>query len=115
MGINSFLMPVLKNSMNMSGAASSLLLAATFVPFLLFGIPATKCIQAIGYKRTMALSFVIFAIAFGLFIVAAAGESLVWFLIASFVSGVANTVLQASVNPYVTILGPLDSAALASA
>lgn len=111
MGINSFLMPVLKNSMNMSGAASSLLLAATFVPFLLFGIPATKCIQAIGYKRTMALSFVIFAIAFGLFIVAAAGESLVWFLIASFVSGVANTVLQASVNPYVTILGPLDSAA----
>jgi len=27
------------------------------------------------------------------------------------VSGAANTVLQASVNPYVTILGPLDSAA----
>lgn len=96
--------------MNISGAASSLLLAATFIPFLLFGIPATHCIKAIGYKRTMALSFVIFAAAFGLFILAAKQNSLTWFLIASFVSGAANAVLQASVNPYVTILGPMDSA-----
>lgn len=111
LGINSYLMPVLKGAMNISGSAATLLLAATFVPFLLFGYPATACIRAIGYKRTMALSFVIFAVAFGLFIVAARQESLVWFLIASFVSGAANTVLQASVNPYVTILGPLESAA----
>lgn len=111
LGINSYLMPVLKGSMHISGSASTLLLAATFVPFLLFGIPATACIRAIGYKRTMALSFVIFAIAFGLFILAANQESLVWFLVASFVSGAANAVLQASVNPYVTILGPIESAA----
>ena len=111
LGINSYLMPVLEKSMHISGAASSLLLAATFVPFLLFGIPATHCIKAIGYKRTMALSFVIFAGAFGLFILAAKQNSLTWFLIASFVSGAANAVLQASVNPYVTSLGPMDSAA----
>ena len=110
LGINSYLMPVLEKSMHISGAASSLLLAATFIPFLLFGIPATHCIKAIGYKRTMALSFAIFAAAFGLFILAAKQNSLTWFLIASFVSGAANAVLQASVNPYVTILGPMDSA-----
>ena len=111
LGINSYLMPVLKNAMHISGAASSLLLAATFIPFLLFGIPATHCIRLIGYKRTMALSFAIFAVAFALFILAAKQNSLTWFLIASFVSGAANAVLQASVNPHVTILGPLDSAA----
>lgn len=111
LGINSYLMPVLKNAMHISGAASSLLLAATFIPFLLFGIPATHCIRLIGYKRTMALSFAIFAAAFALFILAAKQNSLTWFLIASFVCGAANAVLQASVNPYVTILGPLDSAA----
>lgn len=33
------------------------------------------------------------------------------FLLASFISGAANAYLQASVNPYITILGPLDSAA----
>lgn len=111
LGINSYLMPVLQGSLHISGSASTLLLAATFVPFLLFGIPATACIRVIGYKRTMALSFLIFAIAFALFILAANQESLTWFLIASFVSGAANAVLQASVNPYVTILGPIDSAA----
>ncbi|MDE7378810.1 MAG: MFS transporter [Paraprevotella sp.] len=111
LGINSFLMPVLENAMNLSAVQSNLLLAATFVPFLLFGIPATKCIEAIGYKKTMALSFVLFAAAFGLFILAVDTLSIVWFLVASFVAGAANAVLQASVNPYVTILGPLESAA----
>lgn len=111
LGINSYLMPVLKDSLQICGATATLLLAATFVPFLLFGIPATVCIQAIGYKRTMALSFLIFALAFCLFTLAANLDSLIWFLIASFVSGAANTILQASVNPYVTILGPMDSAA----
>ncbi len=111
LGINSFLMPVLENAMDLSAVQSNLLLAATFVPFLLFGIPATKCIEAIGYKKTMALSFVLFAAAFGLFILAVDTLSIVWFLVASFVAGAANAVLQASVNPYVTILGPLESAA----
>jgi fucose permease len=33
------------------------------------------------------------------------------FLTASFLSGMGNTFLQATVNPYVTILGPIESAA----
>ena len=111
LGINSFLMPVLKGAMQMSPLAANLLIAATFAPFIFFGIPAGRCIAAIGYKRTMAVSFVMFAVAFALFVVATAQASIVWFLIASFVSGAANTVLQACVNPYITILGPLESAA----
>ncbi len=111
LGINSFLMPVLQDRMQMSALDSSLLLTATYVPFILFGVPATMCIRAVGYKRTMALSFLLFAVAFYLFIVAAREVSLAWFLLASFVSGAANAVLQASVNPYITILGPLESAA----
>ncbi len=111
LGINSFLMPVLQGRMQMSALDANLLLAATFIPFIIFGYPATLCIRAVGYKRTMALSFFLFAVAFCLFIVAAREESLPWFLTASFVSGAANAVLQASVNPYITILGPLESAA----
>ncbi len=111
LGINSFLMPVLQGKMQMTAVETNLLLAATFTPFIIFGYPATLCIKAIGYKRTMALSFFLFAVAFGLFIKAAQSGSLTWFLIASFVSGAANAVLQASVNPYITILGPLESAA----
>src|ERR1035437_8257540 len=37
--------------------------------------------------------------------------SLPLFLFASFISGMGNAFLQASVNPYVTILSPIESAA----
>ena len=111
LGINSFLIPVLKNSLGLESWVAYLLLAATFVPFLIFGYPASKIIAAIGYKKTMALSFVIFALGFVLFVFSAQQESFALFLLASFVSGAGNAFLQASVNPYITILGPIESAA----
>jgi len=111
LGINSFLIPVLKGTLGVSSGESYLILAATFSTFIIFGYPASMTISKIGYKRTMALSFLLFAIAFALFIPAARSESFVLFLIASFMSGIGNTFLQASVNPYITILGPMESAA----
>ncbi|MDO4163287.1 MAG: MFS transporter [Bacteroides sp.] len=111
LGINSLLVPVLQGSLGISNAASYLIIAATFIPFLIFGYPAGLTIKAIGYKRTMSLSFFIFAVAFYLFILSANQKSFPLFLLASFISGGANAYLQASVNPYITILGPLESAA----
>lgn len=111
LGINSYLIPVLKGTLNISSAESYQLLAATFIPFLIFGYPASLFIKKIGYKKTMAFSFLLFAIAFGFFILSANSENFYLFLLASFVSGTANAFLQASVNPYTTILGPIDSAA----
>ena len=111
LGINSVLIPVLQRPLGITSAESYLIIAATFVPFLIFGYPASMTIKAIGYKHTMALSFAMFAVAFGLYIPSASQESFPLFLVASFVSGTAIAFLQASVNPYITILGPLDSAA----
>ena len=111
LGINSFLIPVLKGTLNISSGESYLILAATFSTFIIFGYPASLIIAKIGYKRTMSLSFLLFAIAFALFIPSASSGKFIYFLIASFVSGIANTFLQASVNPYITILGPIESAA----
>ena len=108
LGINSVLVPVLKGSLEISSAESYLIIAATFIPFLIFGYPAGLTIKKIGYKRTMVLSFLMFAIAFGLFIPSASYESFPLFLLASFISGSANAYLQAAVNPYITILGPLE-------
>ncbi|MDO9679931.1 MAG: glucose/galactose MFS transporter [Bacteroidales bacterium] len=111
LGINSFLIPVLNGTLGVSSGESYLILAATFSTFIIFGYPASLVIGKIGYKRTMALSFLLFAIAFALFIPSARYESFALFLVASFMSGIGNTFLQASVNPYITILGPIESAA----
>ncbi len=111
LGINSYLIPLLKKALDISSGESYLVLAATFSAFLIFGYPASLVIGKIGYKKTMALSFIMFALGFFLFIPSAKHESLILFLIASFISGMGNTFLQASVNPYITILGPIESAA----
>ncbi|WP_340112791.1 glucose/galactose MFS transporter [Maribellus mangrovi] len=111
LGINSYLIPLLNNALEISSGESYLVLAATFSAFLIFGYPASLVISKIGYKRTMALSFLMFAIGFYLFIPSAKMESLPLFLVASFISGAGNAFLQASVNPYITIMGPMESAA----
>lgn len=111
LGINSYLIPLLNQALEISSAESYLVLAATFSAFLIFGYPASLVIGKIGYKKTMALSFLLFSIGFFLYIPSAKMESLTLFLVASFISGMGNTFLQATVNPYVTILGPIESAA----
>ena len=110
-GINGYFVPFLENNLNLTSAQSYLVVAATFVAFLVFSFPASSIINKIGYKRTMSLSFFLFAVAFAMFIPAARMESFALYLLACFISGTANTILQAAINPYVTILGPIDSAA----
>ncbi len=110
-GINGYFVPFLENNLSLTSAQSYLVIAATFLAFLIFSFPAAGIIAKVGYKRTMSLSFFLFAAAFALFIPAARLESFPLYLVACFLSGTANTILQAAINPYVTILGPIDSAA----
>ena len=127
LGLNGYLIPLLKGSLNVSGAASYLIVFVTFAAFLIFGYPAGSIIKKIGYKKTMALAFLIFTIAFLLFVwpakIAEANmeggvvtenmrmKCLILFLVASFISGLGNTILQAAINPYITILGPMETGA----
>lgn len=111
LGINSYLVPLLTNALSISSGQSYLVIAVTFSAFLIFGYPASILIARIGYKKTMALSFLMFALGFYLFIFSADNGRLLLFLTASFICGMGNTFLQASVNPYITILGPIESAA----
>ena len=110
-GINSYIIPLLSSTLEISSGKSYLVLTATYSAFLIFSFPAAMVIRLTGYKKTMAFSFLLFALGFYLYIPSARNESLVLFLLASFVSGVGNAFLQASVNPYITILGPIESAA----
>ena len=61
LGINSYLVPLLESALRISSGESYLVIAATFSSFLIFGYPASMLIARIGYKNTMAVSFLIFA------------------------------------------------------
>ena len=111
LGINGLLIPFLQKAFSLSSAESYLVLTATFSAFVVFGYPSGLLIQKIGYKRGIVTSFVLFAVGLFLFIPSAKSESFALFLLASFISGTGNTLLQAAINPYITILGPIESAA----
>lgn len=110
LGINGLLIPYLKKAFSLNSTQSYLVLTSTFSAFVLVGYPAGLLVKYIGYKKSMVTAFLFFAIGLYLFVPSAANESFVLFLIASFISGIGNTILQAAVNPYVTICGPIETA-----
>ena len=111
-GISGFLTPALRDAFDLTTAQSYLVTAAIFSAFVVFGGPAGWLIKKLGYRITMMLSFIVMALGMLLFVPSASAESFPLFLVALFVGGIGNTMLQASVNPYVTIIGPIDSAAM---
>ena len=111
LGINSYLIPLLSNTLGVSSGKSYLIITATFLAFLVFGYPSSFVVSRIGYKYSISLSLILFALGFFLIILSANKENFFIFLLASFVCGTGNTFLQSAVNPYITILGPVESAA----
>lgn len=114
-GINGIMVPILEGAFSLSKGMSYLLLTATFSAFLIFGRPSGIVIQKIGYKYSMTIALLIMALGMLLFIPSAkmsgSMTGFYMFLAASFIGGMGNTLLQAAVNPYVTICGPIEKAA----
>jgi len=110
-GINAFFVPFVKKAFHINTAMSYLVTTATFSAFVLFGVPSGKILKKAGYKRSMFFAFLLMALGMYFIIPAAKWISFPFFLVALFVNGMGQTLLNAAVNPYITILGPEDSAA----
>jgi MFS transporter, FHS family, L-fucose permease len=110
-GINAFFVPFLKKAFNITSAMSYMVTTATFGAFVLFGMPSGKVLEAIGYKKSMVVAFVLMCIGMLIIVPAARYQSFILFLVALFVNGIGLTLLNTAINPYITILGPEDSAA----
>jgi fucose permease len=111
LGINAFFVPFVKGAFNISITMSYLVMTATFLSFVVFGIPSGVIIKKFGYKGGMIIAFLIMAIGFYMIAPAAKIISFPLFLIALFISGLGQTLLTGAVNTYVAILGPPESAA----
>ncbi len=103
-------MPHLKNIFDLTYAEVMLIQFSFFSAYFFFSIPSGKLIEWIGYKRSMVAG--LFTMGFGalLFIPAASAPSFPLFLAALIVLAAGITVLQVSANPYVSVLGPPETA-----
>jgi FHS family L-fucose permease-like MFS transporter len=110
--LNMALVPHLRAIFTLPYAWAMLAESAFFLAYLVFSSPTSKLIETIGYKRTMVVALFIQVVGCLLFVPAAKMVSFPLFLTAVFVVGAGVTALQTSVNPYVSILGPEDTASI---
>ena len=108
---NSQLIPYLKIACELTDTQSFLVATAFFAAYFIMAIPSSAILKWTGFKKGMSLGLLVMAVGALLFIPAAGSRSYALFLIGLFIIGTGLALLQTASNPYVTVLGPLESAA----
>ena len=110
--LNGFLIPFLKMTCELKTDAQSFLVTfAFFMAYFFLAIPSSWILKQTGYKNGMALGLSIMAVGTILFIPAANARSFSLFLTGLFIQGMGLALLQTASNPYVSIIGPIETAA----
>ena len=109
--LNDILIPHLKLIFELSNTQAALVQTAFFFSYFVFALPAGKLVEWSGYKRSMIAGLLVAALGALLFLPAAGVASFNLFLSALVVLAAGITCLQVAANPYVTSLGPENTAA----
>ncbi|UHG92377.1 sugar MFS transporter [Spirosoma oryzicola] len=108
--LNDTLVPFFKKGFNLTYSQSSLVQFYFFLTYGIMSIPAGKIVEKVGYKTGMVLGFAIAAVGALLFFPASALHLYALFLGALFVIAIGIVLLQVAANPYITVLGPAQTA-----
>lgn len=108
--LNDVLIPHLKSIFGLNYASAMLVQVFFFFAYFVFALPSGKLVEWIGYKKTMVTGLLVMAVGALIFIPAASVPSFPLFLVALVVVAAGMTALQVSANPYVSVLGPPQTA-----
>ncbi len=108
---NSQLIPYLKIACELSFTESFLVATAFFAAYFVMALPSSFILKKTGFHKGMSLGLLIMSAGAFVFIPAANARSYPLFLTGLFIIGTGLALLQTASNPYVTVLGPLKSAA----
>lgn len=109
--INGALIPFMKTINELTAAQSYLVASASYISFVVMALPSSAILAKTGYRKGMSIGLFVMAIGALVFIPAANARTYWLFLVGIFIQGAGMTLLQTASNPYVTILGPIESAA----
>lgn len=108
---NSQLIPYLKIACELTDTQSYLVATAFFAAYFFMAIPSSYVLKATGFKNGMSVGLLVMAVGAILFVPAAKARSYPLFLTGLFIIGTGLALLQTASNPYVAVLGPIESAA----
>ena len=109
--LNGTLIPFLKTTCQLNNQQASLVTFAFFISYFVMALPSSAILRKTGFKNGMSLGLIIMAIGCIIFIPAALQRNYNFFLLGLFTQGLGLSILQTASNPYVTIVGPIESAA----
>jgi len=108
---NSILIPYLKIACELNYTEAYFVTTAFYIAYLIMGVPSAMLLKKTGFKNGMSIGLLIIAVGAVIFIPAALTRQYAVFLGGLFIQGTGLAVLQTASNPYITIVGPLESAA----
>jgi FHS family L-fucose permease-like MFS transporter len=109
--LNDILIPHLKAIFTLSYVQAMLIQFSFFGAYFVMSVPSGYLVEKLGYRRGIIIGLSTAGVACLGFYPAAAIQSYPLFLAALFVLASGITLLQVAANPYVTILGPPQTAA----
>ncbi|MGV3508988.1 MAG: sugar MFS transporter, partial [Sphingobacteriaceae bacterium] len=110
--INGTLIPFLKLACNLETDAQAFFVTfAFYMAYFFLALPSSWILKKTGMKDGMAMGLGVMAIGAIIFVPAANSRSFALFLTGLFVQGAGLSLLQTASNPYISIVGPIESAA----
>ena len=110
--LNGPLIPFMRIACELSDFEASIVVPfAFYVSYFVMALPSSVVLRRIGMKNGMMFGLLIMAAGAFLFIPAAQARSAGIFLVGFFTIGTGLALLQTASNPYVTVIGPIESAA----
>jgi MFS transporter, FHS family, L-fucose permease len=110
--LNGTLIPFLKLACQLENDIQAFFVTfAFYMAYFFLAIPSSIILKKTGFKNGMALGLLIMAIGSLIFVPAANARTFSLFLTGLFVQGMGLALLQTASNPYISIVGPIESAA----
>jgi glucose/galactose transporter len=109
--LNGILIPYLKIACELTSFESLLVAFAFYISYFVMAPPSSWVLGKTGFKKGMMVGLLIMALGALIFIPAAMTRTYSIFLGGLFVMGAGLAMLQTASNPYITIIGPRETAA----
>lgn len=109
--LNGILIPYLKIACELTNFQALFVAFAYYIAYSVMALPSAWVLKRTGLKNGMMLGLFIIAVGTLIFLPAAYTRTYWVFLMALFVMGTGLAILQTASNPYITIIGPRESAA----
>ncbi len=109
--LNGILIPYLQIACELTNFQALFVAFAFYISYTVMALPSSWVLKKTGFKNGMTVGLLVMAVGTLTFIPAAQTRIYAFFLLGLFIMGTGLAILQTASNPYITIIGPVESAA----